>query len=424
MNKNEILYEIKKYADENLNKKKFIPGKSIIPASSPSLSSDDIVAIASSALEFWFTEGKWCKRFSDALAKQQEKHFALLCNSGSSASLLAIAAMKEFWNIEDGALILTCATTFPTTISSIYQNNLIPYYVDIDPITLFPRIDQVNEAKYTKYVFLAHTLGFPFCELDVNADKILISDCCDALGAEYFSAPVGLSANIQIHSFFPAHIITTGEGGAVLSNDDELMNIALSLSNWGRSCFCAPGQSNTCGKRFGWDDLGNLPEGWDHKYIFDRLGYNLKMTELQAALGYSQLLRLEEFKEKRLNNQRFLYSNLVQYNEYLRFVAVPTWSNPNPFGFVIGVRDTAPFSSSEMIKFLEERKISTRRVFSGNITRQPGYMNLPYEVVDNLSGSDWVMNNMFWIGCHPALTEEMLSYMIEVFDDFMKGYKL
>ena len=430
MNKFEILQNVRKYAAENLNETPFILGKSVIPASSPLLSARDVEFLVETVLGFWYTDWRRCSWFRSELCRVLKKRKAILCNSGSSASLVAISSLAEQKKQE---FIITCACGFPTTISPIYQCGKVPYYVDIDPTTLSPDFEQIEEILSSSYaediagVVLAHTLGFPFNERDLVSiipDLPLVVDCCDALGATVFESPVGMYSDIMTLSFFPAHQIFSGEGGAVLTNNDMMYRIMFSLANWGKSCTCLPGQDNVCGKRFEWEDRGNLPEGFDHKYIFDRLGYNLKMTEFQAALGLSQLLALDEFIEARRNNYSYLASTLAEIPnllDFTSFIRVPEWSNPSPFGFPILVGEDAPFTTGELIAFLESKNVRTRRMFGGNITKQPGFMNLPYLSKD-LSGADLVMNNMFWVGCHPALTIEMLDYMIGVFEEFFHGY--
>jgi len=425
--KNEILSLVKDYASEKLLDKEFIPGKTRIPASAPSLIPEDIEMLTEAVLQLWYTEHKFCAKFSRELSKVFKADYVTLCNSGSSASLLAMKSALEVFPYKD--YVITCGTNFPTTVSPIYQCGQIPIYIDIDPDTLAPNMAQYREAidrygdKISGTIF-AHTLGFPYEEaaFDEINPGFGIVDCCDAVGAGTYLGedfvPVGMFSDMSTLSFFPAHHITTAEGGAVLTRDDYLKKVIDSNANWGRDCYCAPGQENTCGNRFGhvWD---KLPQGYDHKYVFTRLGYNLKMTEWQAALGYSQVQRLPEFVEKRRKNFNYLKANFLVFDDYLDFVLVDSYNSyASPFGFPIMV-DTDKFTAQELILYLEEHKISTRRVFAGNITRQPGYSKMPKRSFD-LSGSDRVMRDMFWVGCHPSLSQEMMNYMIEVFDKFFK----
>ena len=266
-----------------------------------------------------------------------------------------------------------------------------------------------------------HMLGFPFDEQRISKlFNFLIADCCDAVGAEFNNFPVGTFSQLMTLSFFPAHHITAGEGGAVLTNMESLAKIADSYVNWGRSCYCNPGQSNTCGKRFEWD-TEELPEGWDHKYIFDRLGYNLKMTEFQAALGNSQLSRVDEFVLLRIHNFDYYLIELDKYSEFIEFVTPLDGGFPSPFGFPIIVKETSPFTVTELIAYLESRKVTTRRFFGGNLTKQPAFRNMPYQFAGSLAGTDYVANNGMWIGVQPSLTDEMKAYVVQVFEDFFKS---
>jgi len=423
--KQDILSLVREYSEEKLQPKEFIPGKTRIPASGASLSSADIESLTEAVLQFWYTEGKFCRKFERGLSKYFKKQYVTLCNSGSSANLLAMSALSEIFPRRD--YIVTCATHFPTAIAPIYQTGHIPIYIDIDPATLQPRFDQF-EMAVDKYkgkiagISFVHTLGFVFDErkFDEISPGFTLIDCCDAVGSEikvgddYLQA--GQFSDATTLSFFPAHHITTGEGGAVLSHHEEVKKVLDSFANWGRDCYCAPGQDNTCGNRFG-HEWRRLPKHYDHKYTFTRLGYNLKMTEWQAALGLSQLDRVSTFVEKRRKNFSYLRDNLFVYKEYIKPIVSVLDSIASPFGFPILV-NTDKFTSDELIQYLEDNKVSTRRVFSGNITRQPGY-RLPH-ITFGLEGSDRIMRDMFWIGCHPNLTKEMLDYVIEIFDTFFK----
>ena len=421
---------VAEYAEEKFgNEKLFIPGLDTVPVSGATINSADVFALVDVALSGWYTEHKECAKFSRALCNYLFKKFCTLSNSGSSSSLLAISACDETY--QSGEYILTCATGFPTTVAPIYQIGKKPIYVDIDPETLSPSMEDIQRAlelygKDIGGIILAHTLGFPFNEKelwDMKFGKWFVADCCDALGAKILIdgdwIPVGRYANALTLSFFPAHQITAGEGGAVLTDDDELHRVIESYSNWGRSCYCLPGQANTCGKRFEWE-TDQLPDGYDHKYVFDRLGYNLKMTEFQAALGNSQLNRFDLMLKKRRDNFGYLRSLLDPFEEYLQFVKVPDWTKPSPFGFPITVRDRKYFGATELIAHLENLKVATRRVFGGSLTKQPAFANLPYQRVSDLGGSESVMNNTFWIGCHDALRKEHLDYVVEIFWDLFR----
>lgn len=424
----QLAYE---YAKENFKPKEFVPGVSRVPVSGAVISPEDVMGLVDVSLRGWYTEHRCAQEFSKKLSQFVQKGMTVLCNSGSSANLLAITGMLE--NDLRRKYILTCATGFPTTVAPIYQNGQIPIYVDIDPVTLAPDYKQIERAVRTHGSeisggIFAHTLGFPYDEPQVwemLQDQWLVADACDALGARTFfpdlpePISVGGYARAVTYSFFPAHQITAGEGGAVSTNDLKLYSVISSLCNWGRDCQCAPGQSGVCGKRFDWE-WEHLPKGWDHKYTFTRVGYNLKMTELQASLGLSQLFRIGEFVQIRQRNFRYLRDGLGRYGEHLQFVEIPAWSDPSPFGFPITVKKNSPVDPFELISYLEDHKISTRRVFGGNLTRQPGFAKMKYLKVGPLDGSDFVMRNTFWIGCHPELTLLHLAYVRDVFESFFR----
>jgi CDP-6-deoxy-D-xylo-4-hexulose-3-dehydrase len=421
MRKNDILTDVRHYANIHLEPKPFIPGKTQIPASGPSLEASDVEALTEAVLQFWYTDHKFCAKFRRGLGEYFQKNYVTLTNSGSSANLLAMLAATEIYPFAD--YVITTATNFPTTVAPIYQTGQTPLYIDIDPETFSPSFAQFEEA-ITRFkgkisgAILPHTLGFPFDEqkFDEVCPGFFISDCCDAVGAKLSNGePVGTYSDLMTLSFFPAHHITTSEGGAVLTNNKEVKKRLDSFANWGRDCYCAPGQDNTCGKRFEhvWE---KLPEGYDHKYTFTRLGYNLKMTEFQAALGFSQLSRVSTFVEKRLWNYAYLGNNLAVFGEWLN-VGVYEWGVASPFGLPIVV-NTDKFTTQDLIAYLEANKVSTRRIFAGNIMKQPGY-KLP-SISFGTSGSDKLMENGFWIGVSPNITKEMSDYVIEVFDRFFK----
>ena len=418
MSKKKILEDVKEYVEKEFPKKRFIAGKTIIPASGASISSDDISAIVESALQGWFTDFKFCEKFRQEIFKVTGKKYVVLTNSGSSASLLAITACLDKY--EWGDCVITTAVGFPTTVAPIIQNSMTPIFIDIDPSTLSPSRDQYEEVLDRNWEgiagsIFAHTLGFPFRTTEFligEGKKFLISDTCDALGI-----PIDYKGDAITLSFFPAHQITTGEGGAVCTNDEELFELIRSYGSWGRDCYCKPGQSNTCGKRFG-HEFANMPKGYDHKYTFSRFGYNLKMTEMQAALGLSQIKRLPEFvKARRFNYDRLAIGLPKKASEYFDLIEVPEWSNPSPFGFPMVRKSGSPFQLPEFIRHLELHKISTRRLFGGNLTRQPMFDHWG-EVGQDLSGSDKLMNDLVWIGCHPGIDDEMMDYMLEIIESF------
>jgi len=426
-----ILKLVEKYYTETKGKDEiFIPGETVINASGIKVRSDDIVSIVDTALDGWFTEFVACTKFKQELKTYLNKKHCVLTNSGSSASLVAMSTMLELF--PSRKFVLTTALAFPTTVAPIYQNNSIPIYVDVDLKTLSPNMSQVEEFIKKHNVsgaIFTHTMGIPYPEHLVREllgdDRFLISDGCDALGARIKQGDaLGKYSDMLTLSFFAAHMISTsGEGGAVLFNKEEYYKPAFSIVSWGRSCRCAPGQDNACGKRFSHTNQGNLPYGYDHKYVFDRLGYNLKMTELQAAMGITQMNYIDHEVMRRRENYLLLSSSLSKNNdEYLIFGTSCNINSTSPFGFPIYVKEGAPFTANELIKYLEDHKIRTRRFFAGNITKQPGYKDMPY-IYTNLSITDYIMNNGFWIGCHSGITSQMIEYIEEIINNFMEKYK-
>jgi CDP-6-deoxy-D-xylo-4-hexulose-3-dehydrase len=412
--------------------KPFLAGKSLIPVSGKVFDENELETLVASSLDFWLTAGRFNDEFEKQLAKIIGINFVLTTNSGSSANLLAISALTSD-RLEDKALkpndeIITVAAGFPTTINPILQNNLVPVFVDVDLDTYAVNVEQLEKAitKKTKAIILAHTLGNPFNidkvkSLSTQNDLWFIEDCCDALGSTYRNIPVGTFGDIATLSFYPAHQITMGEGGAVLTNNSKLKMIIESFRDWGRDCFCAPGKNNTCGKRFDWK-LGDLPYGYDHKYTYSHTGYNLKITEMQAAIGLAQLGKLNNFISIRKMNFKFLRDNLDFLSKYVILPEPTPNSDPSWFGFPMTVRDDAPFSRDDIISFLATKMIDTRPLFAGNITKQPYFSGKLFKVYENLQNTDRIMNNSFWIGVYPGLNEEMLQYVVNQFHEFIKQF--
>jgi len=402
---------------------KFIPSQTPIPVTGKFFGVEEIEAAVNASLDFWLTSGPYTEKFESDFAKKVGMRHSFMVNSGSSANLLALSSLlsprmgERRLNTDDE--VITVAAGFPTTVTPILQNNLIPVYVDIDLETYVANEEQIEAAisPKTKAIMMAHTLGNPF-NLDL-VEKLakkhnlwLIEDSCDALGGTYKDKNLGSFGDFSTFSFYPAHHITTGEGGAVLVKKAAYKVIVESLRDWGRDCWCAPGCDNTCLKRYEWQ-LGELPDGYDHKYTYSHLGYNLKSGDIQAAIGLEQLDRLDTFVKKRKDNWAYLYKNLKELEEFIVLPKPTEFSDPSWFGFAITVKDNSPISRNDLVKNLNEKKIGTRLLFGGNLLRQPAFIGTPRRVVSDLKNSDIVMNDTFWLGVWPGLTEEMLNYVIE-----------
>jgi len=417
------LYKVKN------DKQDFIKGKSYINYAGRVFDENEVIKLVDSSLDFWLTADKYASQFEEDLAKFIGVKYCLLTNSGSSANLLAISALTSpklgEKRLKQGDEIITTACGFPTTLNPIIQNKLKPVFVDVELGTYNIQADKIEEmiSNKTKAIFIPHTLGNPVdisTIMEISDDRNLwfIEDNCDALGSIYNGKYTGSYGHISTFSFYPAHHITMGEGGALATNDPLLKNIIASFRDWGRDCWCDPGCDNSCGKRFGWQ-LGDLPQGYDHKYIYSHIGYNLKVTDMQAAIGVEQLKKLSNFIEARKNNFNIIYDALKKYE---KFLILPKWKNnsePSWFGFPLLVKEDAPFTRENMIKYLEENKIATRMLFGGNLLRQPAYSDLEYRAPNSLENTDLVMNNLFWIGVYPGITSEMLDYVITKIEGFM-----
>jgi len=431
--KKEIFNLVAKYYTEKHKPKPFIPGETYIQYAGRVYDEKEMISLVDSALDFWLTEGRLAKQFENDFSKYLGVKHCILTNSGSSANLLAISALTSpklgERKLNPGDEVITTACAFPTTVNPIIQNNLIPIFTDVDVGTYNIQANKIEGAisKKTKAIFLAHTLGNPF-----NLDKIqkicekynlwLIEDNCDALGSKYNEKYTGTFGHIATFSFYPAHHITMGEGGALVTNDNQLNKLIKSFRDWGRDCWCEPGCDNTCGKRFGWQ-LSSLPFGYDHKYIYSHIGYNLKITDMQAAIGVEQLKKLPSFIEARKKNFILLYEGLKKYEKYFILPKVEPKADPSWFGFLLTVRKDAGFTRNEIVKYLENNKIATRMLFAGNITRHPSFENVKYRVFGDLKNTDFIMNNTFWIGVYPGFTLKIINYMLEKIDEFFKNIK-
>jgi CDP-6-deoxy-D-xylo-4-hexulose-3-dehydrase len=424
----QILNLSTRYFSEAFPAVEFMPGQSPVPVSGKVIDGDDLSSVVDSALDCWFTTGRFAEDFERKLARFVGVRCASLVNSGSSANLLAVSALTSpklgDRRLKPGDEVITVAAGFPTTVNPILQNRLVPVFVDVTLPTYEIDASQLEAARSerTRAVFLAHTLGNVF-DLDAVSAFVrkhnlwLIEDCCDALGSTWKGRQVGTFGDIATVSFYPAHHITMGEGGAVLTGRPDLQVLIESFRDWGRDCWCHPGKDNTCGKRFDWQ-LGSLPRGYDHKYTYSHIGYNLKATDMQAALGASQIAKLPRFIERRKENFCYLLSALKPMEKYLLLPEATPGSDPSWFGFPIGVRQGAPFKREDLIHALEEKKIGTRLLFGGNLLRQPAYEGCEYRAVGDLPNTDFVMNNVLWIGVYPGLTAEMLDFVANTILNF------
>ena len=401
----------------------FVPGESNIPVTGKVFGEAEITAAVEASLDFWLTSGPYTEKFESRFAKTVGMRHASMVNSGSSANLLALTALTSPLlgdrALKPGDEVLTVAAGFPTTVTPIIQNGLTPVYVDVDLETYVANSEALEAAitPKTKAIMMAHTLGNPF-DLDL-VEKLakennlwVVEDSCDALGGTYRGKNLGTFGDLSTYSFYPAHHITTGEGGAVLAKKISMKPILESFRDWGRDCWCAPGCDNTCLKRYQWQ-LGGLPEGFDHKYIYSHIGYNLKSGDIQAAIGLAQLDRLDSFIELRRRNWNYLQNGLSDLGEYLILPKAAEHSDPSWFGYAITVRQDAPIKRNQLVQDLNENKIATRLLFAGNLLRQPGFVDSPRRVSGELKNTDIVMNDTFWIGVWPGLTIPMLDYMIE-----------
>jgi CDP-6-deoxy-D-xylo-4-hexulose-3-dehydrase len=410
----------------------FIPGETYIHASGKLYDSKEMIAGVDAVLDGWWTEGRFAKNFSSELGKYLGANFVRLVNSGSSANLLAFMSLTSPLlgerRIKPGDEIVTVAAGFPTTINPIILSGAIPVFVDVEIGSYNALASEIEKAitNKTRAVVLAHTLGIPFdlhkiSKICKDNNLWLLEDCCDALGATYDGRMVGTFGDIATLSFYPAHQITAGEGGAVFTNDQLLAKIVSSMRDWGRSCYCKPGYDNTCGQRFN-QQHGNLPFGYDHKYVYSHIGYNLKMTDMQAAIGLAQLSKLPDFISARERNFKELYAFFERYKDKFYLPVVGDNIKPSHFGFLLTIKEDAGFSRNEITQFLDEHKVGTRLLFSGNVTKQPYFIDghVKYRIASSLKNTDLVMNNTFWIGVQPNITREMLAYVKEIFRKFLE----
>lgn len=425
----EIRSLVQRYADISYAPKPFVPGETPIPASGKVIGASELQMMVDASLDGWLTMGRFNAAFQERLAKFLGVNYVISVNSGSSANLVAFSTLTSprlgERAIRPGDEVIGVAAGFPTTVNPILQFGAVPVFVDVDLATHNVDASLIEAAitPRTKAIMLAHSLGNPF-NLDVvtalrRKHKLwLVEDCCDALGATYGGRMVGTFGDIATLSFYPAHHITMGEGGAVFTNDPELKTIAESFRDWGRDCYCTPGCDNTCNKRFCWK-LGELPEGYDHKYTYSHLGYNLKITDMQAACALAQLDRLDGFIETRRRNFAWLRNRLESCRDFLYLPEPTPKSNPSWFGFPVILKESAGVRRVDLLDYLEQHRIGTRLLFAGNLTRQPYMIGRKFRVSGSLTRTDVVMNQTFWLGVHPGLDEERLDYMATRLENFL-----
>ncbi|CAH6795118.1 Lipopolysaccharide biosynthesis protein RfbH [Vibrio chagasii] len=426
--RSQIAELVEQYAALQYAPQEFIGGKSVVPPSGKVLGAKELQLMVEASLDGWLTTGRFNDAFEKRLGEYLGVPYVLTTTSGSSANLLALTALTSpklgERQLKPGDEVITVAAGFPTTVNPTIQNGLVPVFVDVDIPTyqIQPEMIEAAVTEKTKAIMVAHTLGnvFDLTEARRVADKYnlwLIEDCCDALGSTYNNKMVGTFGDISTVSFYPAHHITMGEGGAVFTKDNELRKLIESFRDWGRDCYCAPGCDNTCKKRFDMQ-LGSLPQGYDHKYTYSHLGYNLKITDMQAACGLAQMERVEDLVQKRKDNYAYLRDGLTSCEEFIILPEATKNSDPSWFGFPITIKEGCGIERVDLLKFMDQYKIGTRLLFAGNLTRQPYFENIEYRVVGDLTNTDLIMNNTFWIGVYPGLDENHLDFVIEKFEEF------
>ncbi|MBU1043325.1 MAG: lipopolysaccharide biosynthesis protein RfbH [Candidatus Omnitrophica bacterium] len=423
----EEIYKLRKHQD------KFVEGETYINYAGRVYDEKEMISLVDASLDFWLTAGRYAQQLEKELADFIGTKYCLLTNSGSSANLLAISALtspllKER-RLNPGDEVITTACGFPTTLNPILQNNLVPVFVDVELGTYNIATLKIEKAisKKTKAIFIAHTLGNPF-----NIDQVLkiakkyklfvIEDNCDALGSVYNNKHTGTFGDIATCSFYPAHHMTMGEGGAVLTSNPLLKRIVLSLRDWGRDCWCESGHDDTCCARFD-QQFGDLPRGYDHKYVYSHIGYNLRVTDMQAAIGCAQLKKLKSFIKARRNNFNYIFKNLFKYKEFFILPEYGDNSKPSWFGFPILIKPNFLFTRNDIVQYLEQNKIATRMLFGGNMLKQPAYAEIKCRVFGNLKNTDKVMNNLFWIGVYPGIDKTRLEFVVSKFNEFFKNKK-
>ena len=422
---------VRQYYDEQFSNRTFNPGTDLVHYAGRVFDAEELTNLVDASLDFFLTANRYAERFEADFADYLGLSNALLVNSGSSANLVALTTLTSpklgARRLKPGDEVVTVAAGFPTTVAPIVQNNLVPVFVDVNLSDYNANPDQLREAigPKTRAIMMAHTLGVPFdldvvMELAKKHDLWVIEDNCDALGSRYRGRLTGTFGHLGTMSFYPAHHITLGEGGCVVTDDDQLARIAQSFRDWGRDCYCAGGENNTCGTRFSLQ-LGTLPYGYDHKYVYSHIGYNLKVTDMQAAIGCAQLKKLNGFIARRRANFDRLMDVLRPYEDRLLLPKATAHSEPSWFGFLITVREGAGFARAEIVKYLEANRVETRTLFAGNLLRHPAFQGIPHRIVRDLVNTDAVMNRSFFVGVYPGLDSARLDYMAAVFTRFLNG---
>lgn len=427
--RNEIIKKTIEYHQARFAPVEFIPGQSRVNYAGRVFDHHEISNAVNASLDFWLTEGRFSEEFSEKIAEYLDMEHVLLTNSGSSANLLAFSALTSEKlgekRLRPGDEVISVAAGFPATVTPIIQNGLIPVFVDVHIPTYNIDIEMMRKAitSKTRCIFLAHTLGNPFnieavMKIAEENDLWVIEDNCDAFGSEYHNQKTGTYAHLSTLSFYPAHHITTGEGGAICTNDPLLAQLVRAFRDWGRDCYCAGGENNTCGKRFS-QQFGDLPRGFDHKYVYSEIGYNLKMTDIQAAIGAAQIEKLPQFCESRRANFKEWTRIFSKYSDYFILPEATENADPAWFAFIITLKEDIPFTRDQLTSFLNANLIETRNLFAGNLTKQPGFMKKEWRLADHLDNTDRIMNKTFFLGTYPGLTPEMFRYSEKMLDDFM-----
>lgn len=428
----EIIDKTEEYYQARYSQQEFIPGKTRVNYAGRVFDAQEISNSVEASLDFWLTEGRFSEEFSEKIAEFLDVEHVLLTNSGSSANLLAFSALTSEKlgekRLKPGDEVISVAAGFPATVTPIIQYGLIPIFVDVDIPTYNIDVEMLRKAitKKTRCIFLAHTLGNPFdidtiMNLAEEHDLWVIEDNCDAFGSEYKGKKTGSYAHLSTLSFYPAHHITTGEGGAICTNSSQLAQLIRAFRDWGRDCYCAGGENNTCGKRFS-QQFGNLPFGFDHKYVYSEVGYNLKMTDIQAAIGCAQINKLQYFCDRRKENFTEWKRIFSKYPDFFILPEATEGSNPAWFAFIVTLNKNSPFTRDELTSYFNTKLIETRNLFAGNMTKQPGFLNRNWRIAEHLNNTDYIMNNTFFLGTYPGLTKDMFSYSESMLDEFLNKY--